>query len=78
MAHSCARSFIPLIEDAAKTIERGTPIHLKGVPQAQLRRHIRTVIGILQAKFGQDVTITQDRQPAAACPFCLLENTIDG
>ncbi|WP_038020209.1 hypothetical protein [Synechococcus sp. PCC 7335] len=69
---------MPLFEDAGKPIERVTPIHLIGVTQAQLRRHIQTVIGILQAKFGQDVTITQDRQPAAACPLCRLENTIDG
>lgn len=47
------------------------PIHLKGVPQSKLRRHIKNVLGILNAQFGQELPMNKDRQPAKLCPLCL-------
>ncbi|PZO52318.1 MAG: hypothetical protein DCF15_13960 [Phormidesmis priestleyi] len=48
-------------------------IHLKGVPQSKLRSHIKNVLGILNAQFQQEMSVSQGRQPAKLCPLCLQE-----
>ena len=53
-----------------QTLSRVNPIHLKGVPQTKLRSHIKNVLGVLKAQFGQDMRVSQSRQPASQCPLC--------
>lgn len=60
--------------EMGETISRVEAIHLKGVSQAKLRNHIKNVLGILKAQFGQDIIISQGRQPVIVCPLCL--NTV--
>ena len=45
-------------------------IHLKGVPQAKLRSHIKNVLGVLNAQFGGVLPVSKGRQPAMLCPLC--------
>ncbi|WP_227500088.1 hypothetical protein [Synechococcus sp. PCC 7335] len=59
-----------VVEDG-QTLSRVTPIHLNGVPQTKLRSHIRNVISLLKAQFGQNIRISQSRQPTSLCPLCL-------
>jgi len=59
------------VVDEGETTNQVEAIHLKGVPQAKLRQHIQDVLGVLKAEFGQNVSITQERQPVALCPLCL-------
>ena len=47
------------------------PIHLKGVPQSKLRKHIKNVLGVLNAQFGQELPVSKDKQPVKLCPLCL-------
>ena len=53
------------------TVSRVNPIHLKNVPQGKLRRHIKDVLGVLKAEFGQDVSVVQEKQSVSHCPICL-------
>ncbi|EDX83466.1 hypothetical protein S7335_646 [Synechococcus sp. PCC 7335] len=41
------------------------------MPQTKLRSHIRNVISLLKAQFGQNIRISQSRQPTSLCPLCL-------
>ena len=59
--------------EAGETVSRVEAIHLKGVPQAKLRQHIKNVLGVLKAQFGQHITVSQARQPVRLCPLCLAE-----
>lgn len=58
--------------EQGETISRVEAIHLKGVHQAKLRQHIKNVLGVFRAQFGQDMTVGQGRQPARLCPICLM------
>jgi len=51
-------------EEAVATVK---PIHLKGVPQAKLRRHIKNVLGVLNTLFGQGLPVSEDMQPVKLC-----------
>lgn len=46
-------------------------IRLKDVPQSKLRKHIKNVLGILNAQFGQELPVSKDRQPVGLCPLFL-------
>jgi hypothetical protein len=59
-----------VVIDDGQTLSRVSPIHLKGVPQTKLRSHIKNVLGVLKAQFGQDIRVSQSRQPASQCPLC--------
>lgn len=59
--------------DQGETVANVNAIHLKGVPQAKLRSHIKSVLAILNAQFGPDLNVSQSRQPASLCPLCLQE-----
>ena len=59
-----------VVVDGGQTISRVSPVHLKGVPQTKLRSHIKNVLGVLKAQFGQDIRVSQSRQPASLCPLC--------
>lgn len=61
------------VVDKGETVSRVEAIHLKGVPQAKLRRHIKNVLGVLKAEFGQEITVSKSRQPVRLCPLCLKE-----
>jgi len=50
------------------------PKHLKGVPQRQLRSHIKQVIGLLKAEFGDELLVSEARQPTKMCPLCQKVN----
>ncbi len=63
--------------DQGKAISKVEPIHLKGVPQTKLRSHIKNVLGVLSAQFGQELTVCQGRQPVDMCPLCQPEGTAD-
>ena len=39
--------------EEGQAISTVKPIHLKGVPQSRLRRHIKYVLGLLNAQFGR-------------------------
>lgn len=60
-----------------QTLSQVKPIHLKGVPQSKLRSHIKNVIALLKAQFGQDLTVSQARQPVSLCPLCNQEKAHD-
>jgi len=51
-------------EEAVATVK---PIHLKGVPQAKLRRHIKNVLGVLNTLFGKGLPVSEDMQPVKLC-----------
>ncbi|MGC1309361.1 MAG: hypothetical protein WA885_19240 [Phormidesmis sp.] len=59
-----------VVEDG-KTVTNVKPIHLKGVPQSKLRRHIKNVLGVLNAQFGHELPVNKDKQPVKLCPLCL-------
>lgn len=59
--------------EQGETVSRVEAIHLKGVPQAKLRLHIKNVLGVLKAQFGQELAVSQGRQPVKLCPLCLKE-----
>ncbi len=59
-----------VVEDG-ETVATVKPIHLKGVPQAKLRKHIKNVLGVLNAQFGQELPVNKDRLPVKLCPLCL-------
>ena len=63
--------------DQGQAISSVKPIHLKGVPQAKLRSHIKNVLGVLNAQFGQELAVSQGRQPVAMCPLCQQEDNND-
>ena len=46
-------------------------IHLKGVPQSKLRKHIKNVLGVLNAQFDPELPVSKDKQPVRLCPLCL-------
>ena len=46
-------------------------IHFKGVPQSKLRKHIKNVLGVLNALFVQELPVSKSRQPVKLCPLCL-------
>ena len=47
------------------------PIHFKGVPQSKLRKHIKNVLGVLNAQFAQELPVSKDKLPVKLCPLCL-------
>ena len=59
--------------DQGETVANVNTIHLKGVPQAKLRSHIKSVLGILDTQYGPDMAVSQSRQPAKLCPLCQRE-----
>lgn len=63
------------VVEGGMTVATVRPIHLKGVPQSKLRRHIKNVLGVLNAQFGQELPVSQDRQPLKLCPLCLSEES---
>ena len=64
--------------DQGKAISQVRAIHLKGVPQAKLRSHIKNVLGLLNAQFGAELPVSKGRQPSALCPLCLKHGGDDG
>ena len=52
-------------------------IHLKGMSQKALRRHINNVLGILSAKHGTEFAITTARQATKFCPLCLEKRALE-
>jgi len=58
------------VTDNGKLVKRVKPKHLKGVPQRQLRAHIKQVIGLLKAEFGDELLVSEARQPVKLCPIC--------
>lgn len=59
------------VTDNGELVKQVKPKHLKGVPQRQLRSHIKQVIGLLKAEFGDELLVSEARQPVALCPICL-------
>ncbi len=59
-----------VLEDG-EAISSVKPIHLKGVPQSKLRKHIKNVLGVLNAQFGQELPVSKDKLPVKLCPLCL-------
>ncbi|MGB3292594.1 MAG: hypothetical protein WBB01_06400 [Phormidesmis sp.] len=57
--------------EKGKAIAHVKAIHLKGVPQSQLRSHIKNVLGLLNAQFGAELPVSKGRHPAKLCPLCL-------
>jgi len=55
-------------------VKKVMPKRLKGVPQRQLRSHIKQVIGLLKAEFGDELLVSEARQPIALCPLCAKAN----
>ena len=52
--------------DHGKAIASVNPIHLTGVPQSQLRTHIKNVIGLLSVQFGRQQLPNQQELPLAS------------
>ena len=61
------------VTDNGQVVKRIKPKHLKNVPQRQLRAHIKQVIALLKTEFGDDLLVTEVRQPTKLCPLCSLE-----
>ena len=61
------------VTDNGQVVKRVKPKHLKGVPQRQLRSHIKQVVALLKAEFGDDLLVTEVRQPTKLCPLCAAE-----
>ncbi|MEO0519145.1 MAG: hypothetical protein AAF171_17790 [Cyanobacteria bacterium P01_A01_bin.116] len=57
--------------DRGEKIDGVKAIHLKGMSQKALRRHINNVLGILSAKHGTEFAVTTARQATKFCPLCL-------
>ncbi|MEL6161966.1 MAG: hypothetical protein AAFR18_22380 [Cyanobacteria bacterium J06627_32] len=58
------------VTDKGQLVKKVMPKHLKGVPQRQLRSHIKQVIGVLKAEFGDELLVSEARQPVKMCPLC--------
>ena len=58
------------VTDKGELVKKIKPKHLKGVPQRQLRAHIKQVIALLKAEFGEDLLVSEARQPVKLCPLC--------
>lgn len=58
------------VTENGQLVKRVKPKHLKGVPQRQLRAHIKQVIGLLKAEFGDELLVSEARQPVKMCPLC--------
>lgn len=65
-----------VVINAGETVKHVAPIHLQSVTQTKLKCHIQNVIGLLRAQFGQDMTVSQDRQPASLCPLCQQDKAV--
>lgn len=61
------------VTDKGEVVKKVKPKHLKGVPQRQLRGHIKQVISVLKAEFGDDLLVSETRQPTRLCPLCAAE-----
>lgn len=59
------------VTDKGEIVKKVKPKHLRGVPQQQLRAHIKQVIGLLKAEFGDELLVKEARQPTNLCPICL-------
>ncbi|MEM6452497.1 MAG: hypothetical protein AAF703_19545 [Cyanobacteria bacterium P01_D01_bin.105] len=57
--------------DRGEKIDGVKAIHLKGMSQKALRRHINNVLGILSAKHGTEFAVSTARQATKFCPLCL-------
>ena len=64
--------------DGGEKIDGVKAIHLKGMSQKALRRHIKNVLGILSAKHNTQFTVTTARQQSKFCPLCLVEKAEGG
>ena len=62
------------VTENGAVVKKVKPKHLKGVPQRQLRAHIKQVIGLLKVEFGEELIVREARQPVRLCPLCALEN----
>ncbi|MGC1306643.1 MAG: hypothetical protein WA885_05395 [Phormidesmis sp.] len=60
--------------DGGVKIDGVKAVHLKGMSQKALRRHIKNVLGILGAKHHTEFAVTTARQPIRFCPLCLEES----
>lgn len=49
--------------DQGEAIASVKAIHLKGVPQSQLRSHIKNVLGVLNAQFGRQQLPVEQQLP---------------
>lgn len=58
------------VTENGQLVKKVKPKHLKGVPQRQLRVHIKQVIGLLKAEFGDELLVSEARQPVRLCPLC--------
>lgn len=58
------------VTERGEIVKRVKAKHLKGVPQRQLRAHIKQVIGVLKAEFGDGLIVSEARQPIKLCPLC--------
>ena len=63
--------------EEGQAISTVKPVHLKGVPQTQLRRHIKQTLAILNAQFGSEMSVSKDRLPVKLCPLCLEKEAED-
>ena len=61
------------VTDNGQVVKRVKPKHLKGVPQRQLRSHIKQVIALLKTEFGDELVVREARQPTKLCPLCRQE-----
>ena len=59
--------------DEGEKIDGVKAIHLKGMSQKALRKHIKNVLGILSAKHNTQFAVSTARQPIRFCPICLTE-----
>ena len=64
--------------DGGEKIDGVKAIHLKGMSQKALRRHIKNVLGILGAKHNTQFAVTTARQQVRFCPICLEEKAEGG
>lgn len=59
--------------DEGEKIDGVKAIHLKGMSQKALRKHIKNVLGILSAKHNTEFAVSTARQASKFCPICLAE-----
>ncbi|MGB3297627.1 MAG: hypothetical protein WBA76_05100 [Phormidesmis sp.] len=60
--------------DQGVKIDGVKAVHLKGMSQKALRKHIKNVLGILGAKHNTEFAVTTARQPIRFCPLCLAQS----
>ena len=60
--------------DEGVKIDGVKAVHLKGMSQKALRRHIKNVLGILGVKHNTEFAVTTARQPIRFCPLCLAQS----